>query len=553
MATIGRRAYAEMFGPTKGDRVRLADTDLVIEVEDDYTLRAGGYGEEVKFGGGKTIRDGMAQSQRSRAEGAVDTVLTNALIIDHWGIVKADIGLKDGRITAIGKAGNPDTQPGVDIIIGPGTEIIACEGSIVTAGGIDTHIHFICPQQIEEALASGITTMFGGGTGPATGTFATTCTPGPWHMERMLQAADAFPMNLGFMGKGNASQPQALREQIDAGMPNEGLRHGESLRFGLAQVMIVQVVELVPVQAGRGPDHVADVEPGRSLGVRENLVVTMPPPQLGQVVAQGLGQVAHVVKFADRLGAVALGQFLAVWTMDHGQMSPDRRFPSHGLIDVRLPGGVVQVVVAPDDVGHPHVVVIDHDGEVVGGRPVGPQQDQVVQVHVLEDHLALDLVVDPRGSLLGRTQADHVGPPGVDRPLRVAPGGADHPAFSPGALALLGQFVGGHEVPVGTPPGQEVQRHFAVAVGAAELEDRRLVRLQAQPGKAVEDHLHGCVRGPLPVGIFDAQQILSTCPSGVEPVEQGGAGGPDVHGPGGRGRDARDDLTFAHGSSGTDD
>ncbi len=217
MATIGRRAYAEMFGPTKGDRVRLADTDLVIEVEDDYTLRAGGYGEEVKFGGGKTIRDGMAQSQRSRAEGAVDTVLTNALVIDHWGIVKADIGLKDGRITAIGKAGNPDTQPGVDIIIGPGTEIIACEGSIVTAGGIDSHIHFICPQQIEEALASGITTMFGGGTGPATGTFATTCTPGPWHMERMLQAADAFPMNLGFMGKGNASQPQALREQIDAG------------------------------------------------------------------------------------------------------------------------------------------------------------------------------------------------------------------------------------------------------------------------------------------------------------------------------------------------
>ena len=217
MATIGRRAYAEMFGPTQGDRVRLADTDLVIQVEDDYTLRAGGYGEEVKFGGGKTIRDGMAQSQRSRAQGAMDTVLTNALVIDHWGIVKADIGLKDGRIAAIGKAGNPDTQPGVDIVIGPGTEIIACEGSIVTAGGIDSHIHFICPQQIEEALASGITTMFGGGTGPATGTFATTCTPGPWHMERMLQAADAFPMNLGFMGKGNASQPQALREQIAAG------------------------------------------------------------------------------------------------------------------------------------------------------------------------------------------------------------------------------------------------------------------------------------------------------------------------------------------------
>jgi urease subunit alpha len=217
MTSIRRRAYAEMFGPTVGDRVRLADTDLVIEVEADYTLRAGSYGEEVKFGGGKTIRDGMAQSQRTRADGAVDTVMTNALIIDHWGIVKADIGLKGGRIVAIGKAGNPDTQPGVDIIIGPGTEIISCEGNIVTAGGIDTHIHFICPQQIEEALASGITTMFGGGTGPATGTFATTCTPGPWHMERMLQAADAFPMNLGFMGKGNAALPAALHEQINAG------------------------------------------------------------------------------------------------------------------------------------------------------------------------------------------------------------------------------------------------------------------------------------------------------------------------------------------------
>ena len=186
MATIGKRAYAEMFGPTVGDRVRLADTDLVIEVEQDFTLRAGGYGEEVKFGGGKTIRDGMAQSQRTRegtgqgaqASGAVDTVLTNALIVDHWGIVKADIGLKDGRIAAIGKAGNPDTQPGVDIVIGPGTEIISCEGNIVTAGGIDTHIHFIAPQQIEEALTSGVTTMIGGGTGPATGTFATTCTPG---------------------------------------------------------------------------------------------------------------------------------------------------------------------------------------------------------------------------------------------------------------------------------------------------------------------------------------------------------------------------------------
>jgi urease subunit alpha len=218
MATIPRRAYAEMFGPTQGDRVRLADTGLVIEVEDDYTLRAGGYGEEVKFGGGKTIRDGMAQSQRTRAEGAMDTVLTNALILDHWGIVKADIGLKDGRIAAIGKAGNPDTQPGVDIVIGPGTEIISCEGAIVTAGGIDSHIHFICPQQIEEALASGVTTMLGGGTGPATGTLATTCTPGPWHIERMLQAADAFPMNLGFLGKGNASLPQALREQVEAGV-----------------------------------------------------------------------------------------------------------------------------------------------------------------------------------------------------------------------------------------------------------------------------------------------------------------------------------------------
>ncbi|MBS7778092.1 urease subunit alpha [Acidovorax sp. CCYZU-2555] len=217
MATMERRAYAETFGPTTGDRVRLADTDLLLEVERDYTLAAGSYGEEVKFGGGKTIRDGMAQSQRSRAEGAMDTVLTNALIVDHWGIVKADIGLKGGRIVAIGKAGNPDTQPGVDIIIGPGTEIISCEGCIVTAGGVDTHIHFIAPQQIEEALTSGITTMIGGGTGPATGTFATTCTPGPWHMERMMQAADAFPMNLGFLGKGNTSLPAGLHEQIDAG------------------------------------------------------------------------------------------------------------------------------------------------------------------------------------------------------------------------------------------------------------------------------------------------------------------------------------------------
>ena len=225
MATIGKRAYAEMFGPTVGDRVRLADTDLLIEVEKDFTLLAGGYGEEAKFGGGKTIRDGMSQSQRTRdgtgtgpqAGGAVDTVMTNALIIDHWGIVKADIGLKGGRIVAIGKAGNPDTQPGIDIIIGPGTEVISCEGNIITAGGIDTHIHFIAPQQIEEALASGVTTMIGGGTGPATGTFATTCTPGAWNIERMMQAADAFPMNLGFLGKGNAALPGSLHEQINAG------------------------------------------------------------------------------------------------------------------------------------------------------------------------------------------------------------------------------------------------------------------------------------------------------------------------------------------------
>ena len=210
--SIGRRAYAEMFGPTTGDRVRLADTGLIVEVERDFTV----YGEEVKFGGGKVIRDGMGQSQR-RAADVVDTVITNALIIDHWGIVKADIGIKGGRIAAIGKAGNPDIQPGVTIVIGPGTEVIAGEGMIVTAGGIDTHIHFICPQQIDEALMSGVTTMIGGGTGPATGTFATTVTPGPWHMERMLQAADAYPMNLGFLGKGNASLPHALTEQIDAG------------------------------------------------------------------------------------------------------------------------------------------------------------------------------------------------------------------------------------------------------------------------------------------------------------------------------------------------
>jgi urease subunit alpha len=221
MATIQRRAYAEMFGPTVGDRLRLADTNLVIEVEKDFTLRAGGYGEEVKFGGGKTIRDGMGQSQVPNGPGAmdaVDCVLTNALIIDHWGIVKADIGLKGSRIFKIGKAGNPDVQPGVDIVIGPGTEIIAAEGMIVTAGGIDSHIHFICPQQIDEALNSGVTTMIGGGTGPATGTFATTCTSGPENIARMLMAAEAFPMNLGFLGKGNASQPEALRQQIEAGV-----------------------------------------------------------------------------------------------------------------------------------------------------------------------------------------------------------------------------------------------------------------------------------------------------------------------------------------------
>src|SRR5262245_36329180 len=220
MAQIGRRAYAEMFGPTVGDRVRLADTDLVIEVEKDHTLTAGGYGDEVKFGGGKTIRDGMGQGQALNGPGAheaADCVITNALIVDHWGIVKADIGIKRSRIAAIGKAGNPDVMNGVDIVIGPGTEIIAGEGLIVTAGGIDSHIHFICPQQIDEALASGVTTMLGGGTGPATGTFATTCTPGPEHIRLMLQAADGFAMNLGFLGKGNASRPEALKQQIDAG------------------------------------------------------------------------------------------------------------------------------------------------------------------------------------------------------------------------------------------------------------------------------------------------------------------------------------------------
>ncbi len=210
---IPRSAYAEMFGPTVGDKVRLADTELIVEVEQDFTI----YGEEVKFGGGKVIRDGMGQSQITRAEGAVDTVITNALIIDHWGIVKADIGIKDGKIAGIGKAGNPDVQPGVDIIIGPGTEAIAGEGKIITAGGLDMHIHFICPQQIEEALMSGVTTMLGGGTGPATGTNATTCTPGPWHLGRMIQAAEGFPMNLAFAGKGNASLPSALEEQIRGG------------------------------------------------------------------------------------------------------------------------------------------------------------------------------------------------------------------------------------------------------------------------------------------------------------------------------------------------
>lgn len=220
MAGLGRRAYAEIYGPTVGDRVRLADTDLIIEVEQDYTLRAGSYGEEVKFGGGKTIRDGMGQSQVVNGPGAaeaVDCVITNALILDHWGIVKADIGLRGPRICAIGKAGNPDVQPGVDIVIGPGTEVIAAEGLIVTAGAIDSHIHFICPQQIEEALSCGVTTMLGGGTGPATGTLATTCTPGPENIARMLQAADAFAMNLAFLGKGNASRPEALQQQIEAG------------------------------------------------------------------------------------------------------------------------------------------------------------------------------------------------------------------------------------------------------------------------------------------------------------------------------------------------
>ena len=210
---ISRSDYAAMFGPTTGDRVRLADTDLFIEVEDDRTI----YGEEVKFGGGKVIRDGMGQSQATRGEGAVDTVITNALILDHWGIVKADIGVRDGLIAAIGKAGNPNVQPGVDIVIGPGTEVIAGEGRIVTAGGVDSHIHFISPQQIDGALYNGITTMLGGGTGPAAGTNATTATPGAWHIAQMLRAADSFPVNLGFWGKGNSSLPDALVEQVSAG------------------------------------------------------------------------------------------------------------------------------------------------------------------------------------------------------------------------------------------------------------------------------------------------------------------------------------------------
>ncbi|MGE7355017.1 urease subunit alpha, partial [Pseudomonas qingdaonensis] len=243
MSRISRRAYADMFGPTVGDRVRLADTELWVEVEQDFTV----YGEEVKFGGGKVIRDGMGQGQMLAAE-AMDLVLTNALIIDHWGIVKADIGVKNGRIFGIGKAGNPDVQPGVTLAVGPGTEVIAAEGKIVTAGGIDSHIHFICPQQVDEALVSGITTFIGGGTGPATGTNATTCTSGTWYLARMLQAADELPINIGLLGKGNASQPQALREQIEAGAV--GLKLHEDWGstpaaidccLGVAEAMDVQV------------------------------------------------------------------------------------------------------------------------------------------------------------------------------------------------------------------------------------------------------------------------------------------------------------------------
>jgi len=212
MSRMDRQSYAQMFGPTTGDRVRLGDTELWLQVEKDFTR----YGDEVKFGGGKVIRDGMGQSQLG-SDATVDLVITNALILDHWGVVKADVGINEGRIVAVGKAGNPDVQEAVDIVIGPGTEVIAGEGSILTAGAIDAHIHFICPQQIEEALMSGVTTMIGGGTGPATGTNATTCTPGPWNIGKMLQATDSMPMNLGFLGKGNASLPEALEEQLQAG------------------------------------------------------------------------------------------------------------------------------------------------------------------------------------------------------------------------------------------------------------------------------------------------------------------------------------------------
>ncbi|MGO4725166.1 MULTISPECIES: urease subunit alpha [unclassified Inquilinus] len=243
--SISRAAYADMFGPTTGDRLRLADTDLVIEIERDHTV----YGEEVKFGGGKVIRDGQGQGQATRAEGAVDTVITNAVILDHWGIVKADVAIHDGRIAAIGKAGNPDIQPGVDIVIGPGTEVIAGEGKILTAGGIDCHIHFICPQQVEEAIASGITTLVGGGTGPSTGTKATTCTPGPWHIARMLQAAEGLPVNLAISGKGNASRPDALIEQIRAGASSLKLHEDWGTTpaaidccLGVADAMDVQVM-----------------------------------------------------------------------------------------------------------------------------------------------------------------------------------------------------------------------------------------------------------------------------------------------------------------------
>ncbi|MGL4965301.1 MAG: urease subunit alpha [Inquilinus sp.] len=243
--SISRAAYADMFGPTTGDRLRLADTELIIEIERDHTV----YGEEVKFGGGKVIRDGMGQSQATRAEGTADTVITNAVILDHWGIVKADVAIRDGRIARIGKAGNPDIQPGVDIVIGPGTEIIAGEGKILTAGGIDCHIHFICPQQVEEAIASGVTTLVGGGTGPATGTKATTCTPGPWHIARMLQAAEGLPVNLAISGKGNASRPDALIEQIRAGASSMKLHEDWGTTpaaidccLGVADAMDIQVM-----------------------------------------------------------------------------------------------------------------------------------------------------------------------------------------------------------------------------------------------------------------------------------------------------------------------